>query len=791
MADENSIGSESTSYSSAESSESTVSINVKTLESQVYSFQVNKNMSIPALKEKVASETGVPAEQQWLIFRGKVLKDDQMLSGYHVEDGDTFHLVVRPLVQSQTSTGPSSGEANRNTDNGGNDTGSGVPRGRVGVRCSVVVGSFNVGDQGGEGSGSDLSRIIGAVLNSFGIGNQNPIGGVNNVSSSIPSNASNQPSQGVGTRGSNGVQSQSGNQMPPGQASTNLPFQSMHQSLPFPLTGAAVVIPSPQMPIPDALHTLSEFINRMESALSATGYWPSPSPANMGDPEREDLPSHASGPSPSSTNEGDPPRQDLPSNARGLPTLESLSIILRRAEQLISGHALAALSHVAGRLEEEGGATDPTVRNQIQTEAVQVGLAMQHLGSLLLELGRTILTLRMGQSPAQSLVYPGPAVYISPSGPNPIMVQPFPLQTSSLFGGLASSQTIPGMMGAPIGYGDSHRNVNIHIYAIGSRGINGEHNNHQGPPNGPETGPANPVINDAFSLYGRALNIYQTRPSRFQNSGPVTSATVQPSLSDSSPESSIDSGSLPALVAQVNSLIRNFIDSHGENQVQSAVPMSNLLQQVLQSLVSHGANPNTRNANNSQAQAHQAQDPASGQIDAASMMSQVLNSPALNSLLTGMSQQASPNGLRNMLSQLTQNPAMLNTVNQIDQQIEGQDSGGFDLSRMVQQMMPIVSQALTGSGFVSAPTREPSYTPGPNREEPHSQQVDMFRQIIGRIERNDPPQEIFRNVLELAFSLVINGDFEDLQTERQNFVTLLSRLWRSTGESNHQCPIHW
>lgn len=74
---------------------------------------------------------------------------------------------------------------------------------------------------------------------------------------------------------------------------------------------------------------------------------------------------------------------------------------------------------------------------------------MQHLGALLLELGRTLLTLRMGQTPvcsipiflsfkftgncllqllpslfqAEAIVNAGPAVYISPSGPNPIMVQ--------------------------------------------------------------------------------------------------------------------------------------------------------------------------------------------------------------------------------------------------------------------------------------------------------------------------------------------------------------------------------
>lgn len=39
------------------------------------------------------------------------------------------------------------------------------------------------------------------------------------------------------------------------------------------------------------------------------------------------------------------------------------------------------------------------MRSQVQSEVVQVGLAMQHLGALLLKLGRTILMLRMGKSP--------------------------------------------------------------------------------------------------------------------------------------------------------------------------------------------------------------------------------------------------------------------------------------------------------------------------------------------------------------------------------------------------------
>lgn len=40
---------------------------------------------VPALKEQIASVTGVLSEQQRLICRGKVLKDDQLLSAYRIQ----------------------------------------------------------------------------------------------------------------------------------------------------------------------------------------------------------------------------------------------------------------------------------------------------------------------------------------------------------------------------------------------------------------------------------------------------------------------------------------------------------------------------------------------------------------------------------------------------------------------------------------------------------------------------------------------------------------------------------
>lgn len=174
MADHQPIEGSSMNNVSSGSPESTVELNIKTLDSRIYSFHADKNMQVSAFKEKIASQIGVPVEQQRLIFRGKVLKDDHLLSEYYVENGHTLHLVERQPSQPQPSS--SSDNGNTRTNNTGRvgqePGGPGGSRNRMGqISHSVVLGTFNVGEQG-ENVGSDLSRVIGAVLNSIGIGSQ-------------------------------------------------------------------------------------------------------------------------------------------------------------------------------------------------------------------------------------------------------------------------------------------------------------------------------------------------------------------------------------------------------------------------------------------------------------------------------------------------------------------------------------------------------------------------------------------------------------------------------------------
>ncbi|XP_077248454.1 ubiquitin-like superfamily protein isoform X2 [Tasmannia lanceolata] len=887
MADESSVeGTSTSSIINDGSSESIVEVNVKTLDSQIYTFRVNKNMPVSSFKEKIASTIGLPVGQQRLIFRGKVLKDDHILSEYQLEDGHTLHLVARQPIQSQTPTGTNSAETDGNNDNRGSDSTAGVPRNRIGqVSHSVVLGTFNVGEQG-EGMVPDLSRMIGSILNSVGIGNLAAAGGAGNMSSTTASGATNQPPQGVateGTLGNTGSRSQTVNGVQPGQAFINQPFQSVHQSLLFPLTGS-IAVPSHPMVIPDSLTTIAEFINRMELVLSPNGHQSSPSP----------------------------PNPDIPSpNVQRLPTPEVLVSVIRRAQELLNDHAGAALSNIADRLERDGPTVDPVMRGQIQVEAMQVGVAMQHLGALLLELGRTILMLRMGQSPAESLVNAGPAVYISPSGPNPIMVQPFPLQTSSLFGvPSAGPQANAGMSGS-VGLRDVTRNINIHIHAgtsgapglasVGSRANTGEATNAGQPPN-------QASVNGTRSVDSASSHILPVRRvvAVAQGSRPAVPPGVQPSMGSSvleptgvtaevyshitSDDDIIPDGHLSSSTFQTadllhrgplesafeDSSIRSSLgDDDGTHQLESVTadgsvktretstsstgdslncqydpltadkpqqsskdqeqsgsgksvplglglgglqpkrskrvksqgkdvgtsdtpainqnqPLIAVGQQLLQSLSSRSSNTNRNDANGLSMQLppvfSQIVDSlplggqgTNGQFDAATMMSQVLQSPALNSLLAGVSEQAgvgSPAGLRNILEQVTQSPSIRSTLNQIAQQVEGQGGnlgnmfsglgrgqGGTDFSSMIQQMMPVVSQALgrvSPAPLVDVLQSDPQPPCDDSRPGIDDEVVDINSQIdvheiAQSIEHHESPDTVFRMVVENASHLYGEG----------------------------------
>nr|GMD10913.1 large proline-rich protein BAG6 isoform X1 [Ipomoea batatas] len=760
LASEHTSEGPSTSNVSSEGSElspSTVNINIKTLDSRTYAFDVDKNMQVSALKEKVATETGVPVAQQRLIFRGKALMDDHILSEYHLENGDTLHLVIRQPSQPQLSSSVGTGETTPDNGLRGQEPATGAPRNRIGqVSHSVVLGTINVGEQG-DGLVPDLNRVIGAVLNSIGVGSQT---GANHPGLHV-----NAPTAAPRGNETEGIQRNSGSQnQQPGQA---FPRISLAEGMQIPL-GAAIAVPSLNMPIPDSLHTLTVFMNRMESVLSRNGNQPNQSPA-------------------------DSSSVDLPTNSRGQSTLETLSTVMRHTERLVGNHVTSALSRTAGRLEQEGNSTDLTVRGQIQAESVQLGLVMQHLGAQFLELGRTMLTLRMGDSPAESSVNAGPAVYISPSGPNPIMVQPFPLQTYSLFSG-PSVQSNPGGFN-PFGIGSAARNVNIHIHTVGSRATNGDgaQGDHASGTDGGDSSqsrappvigqPESTTVHEQSTSSGAETEARKFGESQVSNETSVSSAGGSQGVDRPGASSSVPIGlgmgdlQPKRRVKQSKSQGRSddgaATSSQGEQSIRD--------EQVLQSLAALSA----RRTEGSPplGQFSHLGSGGNGQPDISNMMSQVLQNPALNGLLGGISQQTglgSPDNLRDMLQQFTQNPGMMNTVNQIAQQIDPQDlgsmfagfggaghgggggGGGMDLSSIFQQMMPLVSQALGGvpTSAQQAPgTEVRTNETRANREvTPTNENTQIgLQEVAQRIEHHSPPEEIFRSVVENAAHLHCNG----------------------------------
>jgi hypothetical protein len=61
--------------------------------------------------------------------------------------------------------------------------------------------------------------------------------------------------------------------------------------------------------------------------------------------------------------------------------------------------------HIAQRIRSDASTVDASARREIQTESVQLGMSMQHMGAMLFELGRTMMMLRMGQSPVCIICY--------------------------------------------------------------------------------------------------------------------------------------------------------------------------------------------------------------------------------------------------------------------------------------------------------------------------------------------------------------------------------------------------
>jgi hypothetical protein len=314
---------------------------------------------VPLLKDKIATVTGILSEQQRLICRGRVLKDDELLSAYHVEDGHTLHLVVRQPGQPATS------------GNAGNEAAASNSARRHGptVARSIVLEAVNL-DQG-----SEFSSIA--------------------QGGSAPSDT--RPSGATQSSLLNGVRTA---------------FDQQQPSLLFPEVALGSSLPNV---IPDSLTTISQYINFMRDSFRREGFNGNAQTVGNSEPRTTQI-AHVG------VNQNQENQPDSVSAQHGLPTAASLAENMHSTRQLLVDLAGALLSQLSTQLRDLGNVSDSTTRRNLQQSAMRHGVILQNLGSLLLELGRTTMMLRINPAPSEAVINSGPAVFISPSGPNPLMV---------------------------------------------------------------------------------------------------------------------------------------------------------------------------------------------------------------------------------------------------------------------------------------------------------------------------------------------------------------------------------
>lgn len=409
----------------AEGSETTIEIKIKTLDSQTYTLRVDKQMPVPALKEQIASVTGVLSEQQRLICRGKVLKDDQLLSAYHVEDGHTLHLVVRQPVLPLSDGLP---------NHSASDPASSTSRGHVAP--SVVIETFSMPDQG-DGVPPDISRIVSAVLGSFGLPN------IGSGSEGVDAGRERGRHRSPATSGAPDAA-----QLQPEQVESRVQSDRSQSAFGLPTAFSLGSLHPPV--IPDSLTTLSQYLSLMRREFNAIG--------RVGENIAQAEVTQRT------------EQRDSNSTSRSatiqerLPTPASLAEVMLSSRQFVSEQVAECLQQLARQLERQENVTDPAARLNTQSSAWRTGGQLHNLGAFLLELGRTTMTLRLGQAPSEAMVNAGPAVFINPSGPNPLMVQPLPFQPGASFGAIPVGSVQPGSgLVNGIGTGFLPRRIDIQI----------------------------------------------------------------------------------------------------------------------------------------------------------------------------------------------------------------------------------------------------------------------------------------------------------------------------------------
>ncbi|GMN50092.1 hypothetical protein TIFTF001_019244 [Ficus carica] len=148
--------------------EEAVAVNVRCSSGSKFTVRTSLNSTVEAFKALLAQNCDVPADQQRLIYKGRILKDDQTLLSYGLAADHTVHMVrgFAPAASTPPSVSPA---PDSNTTPGvtrgvGSTEGAGLENTLLGSSLFPGLGLNPLGGGGGAGGAAGL---FGAGLPEF------------------------------------------------------------------------------------------------------------------------------------------------------------------------------------------------------------------------------------------------------------------------------------------------------------------------------------------------------------------------------------------------------------------------------------------------------------------------------------------------------------------------------------------------------------------------------------------------------------------------------------------------
>lgn len=105
-----------------------------------WEVSIEPTATVTAFKEEISKVSQIPAENQRLIYSGKILKDDQTLDFYKLQDGHAVHLVRSGKPGGSSGGAAASGGANSSTTDNGASSGSSGETPSTGAPRNLTAG---------------------------------------------------------------------------------------------------------------------------------------------------------------------------------------------------------------------------------------------------------------------------------------------------------------------------------------------------------------------------------------------------------------------------------------------------------------------------------------------------------------------------------------------------------------------------------------------------------------------------------------------------------------------------